>query len=29
MFEKTSRLPEKLVTNVSRRNFLGRLGQGA
>jgi hypothetical protein len=29
MFEKTSRLAEKLATHVSRRDFLGRLGQGA
>lgn len=29
MFDKVSQVAEKLVTNVSRRAFLGRLGQGA
>jgi hypothetical protein len=29
MFEKTSRLAEKLATNVSRRHFLGALGRWA
>jgi hypothetical protein len=29
MFDKVSQAAEKLATNVSRRAFLGRLGQGA
>jgi hypothetical protein len=29
MFDKVSQAAEKLATNVSRRDFLGRLGQGA
>ncbi len=29
MFDKVSQVAEKLATNVSRRAFLGRLGQGA
>jgi hypothetical protein len=29
MFEKTSRLAEKLATSVSRRDFLGSLGRWA
>jgi len=29
MFDRVGGLAEKLVTNVSRRAFLGRLGQGA
>jgi hypothetical protein len=29
MFDKVSEAAEKLATNVSRRAFLGRLGQGA
>jgi len=29
MFEKTSRLAQELATNVSRRGFLGSLGQWA
>jgi hypothetical protein len=29
VFEKTSRLAENLAIHVSRRAFLGRLGQGA
>jgi hypothetical protein len=29
MFEKTSKLAEKLATGVSRRGFLGTLGQWA
>jgi hypothetical protein len=29
MFDKISETAEKLATNVSRRAFLGRLGQGA
>jgi len=29
MFDKVSLAAEKLATNVSRRDFLGRLGRGA
>jgi hypothetical protein len=29
MFDRVGDLAEKLATNVSRRTFLGRLGQGA
>jgi hypothetical protein len=29
MFDKVSQAAEKLATHVSRRAFLGRLGQGA
>jgi hypothetical protein len=29
MFDRVSEAAEKLATNVSRRAFLGRLGQGA
>jgi hypothetical protein len=29
MFDKVSQVAEKLAINVSRRAFLGRLGQGA
>jgi hypothetical protein len=29
MFDRVSQAAERLVTNVSRRAFLGRLGQGA
>jgi hypothetical protein len=29
MFDKVSQVAEKVATNVSRRAFLGRLGQGA
>ena len=29
MFEKVSQIAEQMVTNVSRRQFLGWLGQGA
>ena len=29
MFDKVSEAAEKVATNVSRRAFLGRLGQGA
>ncbi len=29
MFDKVSQAAEKVATNVSRRAFLGRLGQGA
>jgi hypothetical protein len=29
MFDKVSRAAEKLATNVSRRRFLGRMGQAA
>jgi hypothetical protein len=29
MFDKVSEVAERVATNVSRRAFLGRLGQGA
>jgi hypothetical protein len=29
MFERVGNLAERVATNVSRRAFLGRLGQGA
>ena len=29
MFERVGNLAERVATNVSRRSFLGRLGQGA
>jgi len=29
MFEKVSTAAEQVATNLSRRNFLGKLGQGA